>query len=73
MEVISVRLPDEWVQALDQLVEKRVFLSRSEAVRYAIALLITRVQRVAKKAEDPWLRAFLLIRGPEWLLEEGSR
>lgn len=32
-EVINVRLPEELILGLDKLVEKRLFKSRSEAIR----------------------------------------
>jgi metal-responsive CopG/Arc/MetJ family transcriptional regulator len=32
-EILNIRLPDELILELDQLVEKKVFKSRSEAIR----------------------------------------
>jgi len=32
-ETLAIRLPDELVRILDQLVEKKLFSSRSEAIR----------------------------------------
>lgn len=33
LETVNVRLPDEIVRALDQLVERGLFANRSEAIR----------------------------------------
>lgn len=40
MYSISVRLPGWMLDALDYLVEKKIFISRSEAIRVAIRKLI---------------------------------
>ena len=32
-EILNIRLPDELILELDNLVEKRIFKSRSEAIR----------------------------------------
>jgi len=41
MKVVTIHLPDEVLSAVDQLVEQRIFRSRSEAIRYMIIQWIT--------------------------------
>ena len=40
MKVISIRLPDWMVEELDNIVFRGEFISRSEAIRYAVRQLI---------------------------------
>jgi len=48
MKVISLRLPDWILERIDLLVEKRVFISRSEFIRYAL--------RQALKSQEAFLK-----------------
>jgi len=40
MPLISIRLPERLLKALDDLVERGVFQSRAEAIRYAIRIML---------------------------------
>lgn len=42
MEIITFKLPKEMIVEIDALVHKGLFNSRSDAIRYAIGMLITR-------------------------------
>ena len=39
MRMVTVKMPDLYVRIIDEMVERGVFGSRSEAIRYAIAQL----------------------------------
>lgn len=43
--VVSFKVKRSLVEKLDKLVDKGVFPSRSEAIRYAILTLISRIQK----------------------------
>ena len=40
MRVVTVHLPEKYIEAIDQLIEKRVFPNRAEAIRTAVRDLI---------------------------------
>jgi len=44
--VIAVRLPEELVSRLDELVKKGVFRSRNDAIKRAVELLISSEENV---------------------------
>jgi Arc/MetJ-type ribon-helix-helix transcriptional regulator len=41
MELVTFKIPKELIEEVDNLVNKGLFSSRSEAIRYAIGMLIT--------------------------------
>ena len=41
MRVVTVHIPEPYVEALDELVRRREFPNRAEAIRYAIRRFIT--------------------------------
>lgn len=45
MRILTVHLPDAYVEALDELVRKRVYPNRSEAIRMAVRDFIQREAR----------------------------
>jgi len=45
MRVISIRIPDWMIELIDTLVEKMIFISRSEFIRYAIRTTLRRYER----------------------------
>ena len=46
MALISVRIPDELLKEVDYLVEKGVFQSRAEAIRYALRIMLQQYKKV---------------------------
>jgi len=51
-EVLNIRLPDELILELDSLVEKKVFKSRSEAIReFAREYVQSQLHNEEKKAK----------------------
>jgi len=40
MKIISVKLPDQYVEALDRLVKSGKYINRSDAIRAGIRLLL---------------------------------
>lgn len=42
MMVVTVHLPEPWVEALDELVRRGFYVCRSEAIRFAVRDLIRR-------------------------------
>ncbi len=46
MKIISVKLPEQYVEILDQLVNENVFETRSEAIRLAIKKLLQEMERL---------------------------
>jgi len=44
MSTVTFKLSDEYVKAIDELVDEGVFISRSEALRTAVRLLVERYQ-----------------------------
>ncbi|AKG91593.1 Ribbon-helix-helix protein, copG family [Geoglobus ahangari] len=50
--VIPVSLPEGLVKELDELVRKKVFSSRSEALRYGARLVVLLEKGVHAEAED---------------------
>ena len=51
-EVIPVSLPKGLVKEIDELVKRKVFSSRSEALRYGARLVILFEKGIHKLAED---------------------
>ncbi len=51
-EVIPVSLPKGLVKEIDELVKKKVFSSRSEALRYGARLVVLFEKGIHKLAED---------------------
>lgn len=49
--IISLKMPVAVVRDLDKLVEKKIFSSRSEAVRQAVRELLTKYQRHLGRGE----------------------
>jgi len=45
MALITCKIPSEMAQEIDELVSKGHFESRSDAIRYAIGLLLSSKQR----------------------------
>ncbi|NAZ12431.1 MAG: ribbon-helix-helix protein, CopG family [Desulfurococcales archaeon] len=43
MELVTFKIPKELIEEVDNLVNKGLFSSRSEAIRYAIGMLITNI------------------------------
>lgn len=41
MEIVTFKIPKDLIREIDELVNKGLFSSRSEAIRYAIGMLIT--------------------------------
>lgn len=44
MRTISIKIPEWMLQLIDKLIEKRIFISRSEFIRYAIRLALKRYE-----------------------------
>jgi len=41
MRVVTIHIPEPYLEALDELVKRREFPNRAEAIRYAIRRFIT--------------------------------
>jgi len=41
MKIVTVHIPEAYVEALDELVKRREFPNRAEAIRYAIRQFIS--------------------------------
>jgi len=52
MYTITLKIPEKWVHALDELVARGEFPTRSEAIRYAIRELLKRYE-IFYKGENP--------------------
>jgi len=55
MRLITIYLPESYLEALDKLVEKRYYPSRAEAIRVAIRDLLNREfwGRLEEKKDSP--------------------
>jgi antitoxin ParD1/3/4 len=42
MKIVTVHLPEAYVEAIDELVRRKVYLNRAEAIRMAVRDLIRR-------------------------------
>lgn len=49
LRTISFKVTDELIKKIDELVEEGMFLNRSEAIRYAIRLLLEQQEKIKKK------------------------
>ena len=49
---IPVSLPKGFVKEIDELVRKKEFSSRSDAIRFGVRLLVTLEKRTHQRAED---------------------
>lgn len=38
--IVTIRLPDAYIKALDELVKKGYFINKSDAIRYAVLSLL---------------------------------
>ena len=66
MKVISIRLPDWMLELIDKLVEKGIFISRSEFIRYAIRHALKRYEKELSEIEGIEVKLKRLA----WKIEE---
>jgi len=52
--VVSFKIKRSVIEKLDKLVDKGVFPSRSEAIRYAILILISKLQKEMLNAQQSY-------------------
>ncbi len=52
MRVVTVKVPEAYVEAIDELVKRGRFTSRSEAIRAAIRELLRRELWIKEMVED---------------------
>ena len=50
--VLNIRVPDELILELDQLIEKRIFKSRSEAIREFARVYVLEQEHIANAKQD---------------------
>ncbi len=60
MRLITVKMPEPYVEALDELVRKGRFTSRSEAIRIAIRELLRRELWIKEIEEEEEEREFVI-------------
>ena len=49
MRTISIRIPEWMLQLIDKLIEKRIFISRSEFIRYAARLALKKYEYILQE------------------------
>jgi Arc/MetJ-type ribon-helix-helix transcriptional regulator len=52
MKVVTVHLPEAYLEAIDELVRKRLYPNRAEVIRMAVRDLIRREARLGIWGED---------------------
>ena len=60
MRLVTVKMPEAYVEAIDELVRKGRFTSRSEAIRVAIRELLRRelwVREIEEEEEEDFIDA----------------
>ena len=60
MRLITVKMPEPYVEALDELVRKGRFTSRSEAIRIAIRELLRRELWIKEVEEEEEEKEFVI-------------
>jgi antitoxin ParD1/3/4 len=55
MKVVTVHLPEAYVEAIDELVKRKVYPNRAEAIRMAVRDFIRREARIVAEL-DGWER-----------------
>jgi Arc/MetJ-type ribon-helix-helix transcriptional regulator len=51
-DVISLHIPKRLIERVDELVERGLFTSRSEAFRFAIVLLLREAYKLAEERKE---------------------
>jgi len=59
--ILNIRIPDELILDLDFLIKKRIFKSRSEAIREFARIYVQEQEHTKQNAKD-----FELKRGDRW-------
>jgi antitoxin ParD1/3/4 len=54
MKVVTVHLPEAYVEAIDELVKRKVYANRAEAIRMAVRDLLRREGWWLAKEDNKW-------------------
>ena len=54
MKVVTVHLPEAYLEAIDELVKKRLYPNRAEVIRMAVRDLIRRESRLLAELGGEW-------------------
>ena len=54
MKVVTVHLPEAYLEAIDELVKKKLYPNRAEVIRMAVRDLIRRESRLLAELSGEW-------------------